>query len=569
MESHSPERKYEDRTSQNIGLEDLRSKNETKKLSLRKEKRNRDKILSIKEKLNFLVESHYSIHLNLLKTDNNDIRNFSIDDQNPYNSMKKLKYLLLSKDDNEVKFGLWATRKYFQNLMKILYFNEKNNYTKKLSENEIKKGNQLDAFIENNIIDLIFYIMAQSIEKNDKNGYINIYEAIWILINMCCIYPEKEEKKIEFINTFKKSSNLNILINLIQNNTPQEIIVNLLTLIYNIAIGEIEIKNIMINSPLILLLFTYLKTNQNINQNILLKIYKILYLLCSNFNNFDVDACKKLFKIFSLPIYNFKDKEMIINCLEILKNLSSIKNPEIENCFNDMNLFAALNDIIFNNTIDDNEIIIILILDIFCNLIEKDNPELQNSIINSGNFLKFYNNLLIKYKYEQKIKNYMVDENLIVSINNLILFNREECVKFILGEGNEILNYFMECAKCVFSELKNSGMKSLINILMDQENEININILYDIVNIIIGIVSIKEFRKCFSECAKAIFIIIKKSEIMKFNNELKNYLINKGFENFLDEYDNYLLNESNIFGIDKDEIENIHNIIEEIKYFLN
>ena len=571
MESHSPERKFEDRMNQNLTLEDLRSNIEYKKLTLRKEKRNRDKILSIKQKLNFLFESHYSIHLNLLKTDNDDIRNFSIDKENPSNSIEKLKYLLLSKDDNEVKFGLWATRKHFQNLMIEIYCSNENFCSMKITENNIKIGNYLDTFIDNNIIDLLFYIIAQSFEKNDKSGYINIYEVLWIFINMSCIYPDKEDKKKEFFNTFIKNTNLNILVNLVQNDIPQEIIVNALRLIYNITCGEKGIKEVMINTSLILSLFNYLKAHQNINQDILLKIYQVLFLLCSTFDNFNIDAYKKLFKIFVLPIYNFKNNEMIIYCLEILKKLSSIKNKEIESCFNDMNLFATLNDIIFNNEIKKIEIIITLILDIFNNLIVKDNKELQNSIVYSGSFLKFYNNLLIKYKNEKAIINYCVEDNLIASINNLILFNREESVKYLLGEGKGILNYFMECATSVYSKSRESGIKSFVNILLDQENEININILYDIVNAIIETVKIKEFIKSFSECTKVIFLVIKRSELMNFNNELKNYLINKRFETFLEEYDNYLLNESNNYleDKDKDEIENIHNIIDEIKYFLN
>ena len=144
-------------------------------------------------------------------------------------------------------------------------------------------------------------------------------------------------------------------------------------------------------------------------------------------------------------------------------------------------------------------------------------------------------------------------------------------MKYLLGEGKGILNYFMECATSVYSKSRESGIKSFVNILLDQENEININILYDIVNAIIETVKIKEFIKSFSECTKVIFLVIKRSELMNFNNELKNYLINKRFETFLEEYDNYLLNESNNYleDKDKDEIENIHNIIDEIKYFLN
>ena len=149
MESHSPEKIYEDRMNNNITMEDFRNQNANKILSLRKEKHNKDIISNIKGRMNLLYEPHYSIHFNLLKTNNDDIRNFFINLKNPDNTMIKLKYLLTSKDDDEVKYGLYAVRKHFQILIRELFNKEEDNFDNKVSKSDIdKKGNNdLEIFI--------------------------------------------------------------------------------------------------------------------------------------------------------------------------------------------------------------------------------------------------------------------------------------------------------------------------------------------------------------------------------------------------------------------------------------
>ena len=157
MENQSPERRFEDKMERDFSIKSLRNYQANIKLSLRKEKRNKDMLLNLKEKINIIYEQHYIIRLHLLKTNNDEIRNFSINIKNPKDSMSKLKYLLSSKDDYEVKYGLYAVRKFFQDLVRDLY---KNNYpiSFTISKEEIKTSSDYDIFIKNNIINILFLV---------------------------------------------------------------------------------------------------------------------------------------------------------------------------------------------------------------------------------------------------------------------------------------------------------------------------------------------------------------------------------------------------------------------------
>ena len=255
MEKQSPKRNFENRMNLEISLESLRNENANEKLSIRKDKRIKNMILGIKEKKNFIHESHYSIHTNLLKTNSDGIRNFNIDLKNAEDSMQKLAYLLSSQDDNEVKFGLFAVRKFFENLMRVLYDNQGQNISYKLSKNEMKISSDFDIFLNNNIIDLLFKVLNKNIDKDNKNSYINIYEIVRIFINMSSIYPQEEKKRYEFFNILLNKDNLNILINTIKVHIPQEIISNVFLLFANVALEEDETIEILVNSPLISVIF--------------------------------------------------------------------------------------------------------------------------------------------------------------------------------------------------------------------------------------------------------------------------------------------------------------------------
>lgn len=587
MESHSSEKKYDDRMNKDISLEYIRNENAKKILTLRKEKKNKDTILNIRNKLNLLSESKYSIQFCQLKTNNDEIRNFFININNPEESIVKLKYLLNSSDDDELKYGLYSLRKYFQIIASQVNKKEDENNGElcnninrgitsiyKVSKNGQKEISETEIFISNSIIDILFEIINKNLNKNEIKNFINIYEALWILINMSGFPPFDKNRKFEFYKIFVQNEHFNIFLYLFKDkNIPQEIIYNVLILLGNIAVDDENIKNILINSSLTNILFNYLKTNKTINSDILLKIYRVLYFLynnCTN-NNLSIEAYKIIFRIFSLPLNKFTNKDMINYCLGILSILSTIENKEIENCFNDLSLMESFNDIIFNNNIKGNEISIILILDIFYNIVLKDNFELQKNIVNSGKLLIFFNNLLIKYKKEQITIDSNSEENILNSLNNLILYNHENTLKYILNEGKEILTFFMDRAKSPYSTTRKIGIKSIENILIEKSNLLNIEIIFDMVNIIFDTFKIEEFSNCYLNCIECILLIINKSKEMNFRNDLKNYYIKEGLINYLERIETNLLNKPSLYiKIYQKEydIENCHNIIDEIKYFL-
>ena len=572
MENQSPERKFEDKMERNFSIKALRNNQANIKLSLRKEKRNIDMLLNLKEKINIIYEQHYSIHLHLLKTNNDEIRNFSINIKNPKDSMSKLKYLLSSKDDYEVKYGLYAVRKFFQDLVRNLY-KSLDPISNKITKEEIKTSSDYDIFINNNIINILIEVLSNNINNNEKSSHINIYEIIWIFINMANVNPQDESLKYEFLKTVLKQNNFNILINLINVNVPQEIIYNLLVFFINIIYEDERVFiEIFVKSKLTQMLMNYLKTNKKMNQEILIKIYKLLFSLYIGYDNLEIDAYKIMLKIFSLPLYIFQNKEILEYSLNMLNLLTRKKQPQINCCFNNPNLFSALYNIALDNPIESNEVIINYILDIFTNLIEANDMELQKTI-NSGSLLTFYNGLLIKHKNERIIKQFEIEKNIIVSINNLLMFGGIYVLKYIIGEGVEIMNFFMDSAKSVFKEMKLYGIKSLLNILINDYdyNIVDIKIIYDMVNIIIHTFNLIEFNNCFCCCTQIITMIIDKSEKMNFKNELKNYLNHKGFINFVNAFENQLLNNYKCILLqdDKSSIDEYLNIIDEIRFFLN
>ena len=586
MENHPREKKYEDRMNKGISLENIRNEKFEKILSLRKVKRSKDNIANIRDKINLLYEPKYKICINHLKTNNDDIRNFNINIHEPEKSMDKLKYLLNSSDDDELKFGLYALKVYYKYLSKEVNNKQGENNKEKntvnnmmineetqtfvIDKDELKKRkiNDTELFIENDIINLLFEIINKSLNKNENKYISNIYECLCIIINMTAIPPCEEDKKIEFFKSLAQGGNLNTLLYMLKDpNMPQEILFNILILFGNITIDNVQIiRDLLINSSLTQILFNYLKTSKKLNSEVFLKIYRVLHFLYTNCFNLNVEAYKIIFKIFSLPLYKFRINELTQYCLEVLLMLSHIKEKEIENCFNDLNLMGVLNDIIFSKNIEGNIYNIDLILDIFTNIIEKDNIDLQKNIVNSGKMYIFYNNLLVKYKKEKIIIDYKAETNLFIALNNLLVFNYEDMVKYILTEGKEILNFFMESARSVFLETRKFGICLLHNVLISNQNQISIQILYDITNIVLDTLNINEFSKCFLLCIECIYLLILKSENMNFSNELKACFIQKGLSNCCDRIETMILNDSHI---EKKDEENYLDIIDAIKNFIN
>ena len=599
MESkNSPEKKYKNKAKTYIDINNIRKVNENKYLTLRKQKRRHDLNKDIKSKLNLLYEHQYFIHLNLLKTDNDDIRNFYINLTNIELTMKNLKYLLCSNDDDEVKYGLYSIRKFFQNLLSKKPSEEIKNNEININSNEIQSGNKSNdfqiklngiktiplikvnklekekndimiIFLENNIIDYLFEIIKKNLNKNEKKYQINIYESFWIFINMSAINLLDEYYINKFNSSFTQDDNLMILLDLIEpQKYPQEIILNVLILLGNISYENPTIREVLIKSSLTPVLFNFLKNAEKLNSQVIFKIIRLLYILYEKCEyELNLEAYKLLYKVFSLCLKSFNNDDIINYCLEILLMLSKKDIPEVINCFDDLELMRILNDIIMDKPIVNNEININTILDIFCNLISGNNKLIRKDIIDPGFLTIFYNNLIKKYKDENIVMDYKVEENILVSCNNLIYFNHEDNIKYIFGDGKEILDFFLQSAKSVFPRTRFQGLQSLVNILYEIEIDINVDILNEIINSIIQTLD-NDFGICYYICLQCLDIIIRISKKKNLDNNLRIHLINHGISDLIEKVKIKLLNDAQKNVLAKEEILNYDNFIIEINEFL-
>ena len=598
MESDNfPEKKYEDTMKSFISYQDVRKGNNDRKLSLRKRKKKLKLGLNMRSKLNLLNEHNIRIHLNQLKTNNDNIRNFFIDLNRPEYTMNNLKYLLDSKNDDEVKFGIYAVRTFFQKILKEIkedvpvpdqnqnhlhnninnnnYFDEHKIPLSKIDNNKIANSNYnynniLKLFLDNNIISLLFEIIKRCQISNQNRDQVNIFECLWILLNMNATPNEMENTQLKFYSYFTQQDNLMALISLIDSEKyPQEIININLSLLSNLFIGNESFKNNVIQSPLTSYLYNYIQNQEDLNSDVIVKIFKLLFELYIDCDvELKVDAYLILFQIFYLPLILFKDEEIIKCCLEMLVMLSGKDIPELIQCFNDRDLLSTLNNIIFSRPInDENELIINSILDIFYNIISKCD-KVESDIIKTEMMTKFYNNLLAKYNNEKATLFDKVEQNILLSLNNLIYFNHDNNVKYILGEGSEILNYFMKSSKSLYNKTRLLAIRSFVNILFELKIDINWEILLELTDSIIQTL-INDYDDCFYPCIQCLYLIIGRSKKQGFSNDLKNFLLINGTSDLIEKVKTKLLNDSKDGKIKKYDEENFDNFIEKVNSFLS
>ena len=584
MESKKqPERTYEIKTNSFITIQDFNQANENRYLSLRKQKKNNEIFSDLKHKFNFLHDKHYSIHLNQLKTNNNDIRNFIIDLNQLQYSMNNLNYLLRSENDDEVKFGIYAVRIFFQERLREMNLIEEKkleNDNNQLNHNGINQGvfplnhfqiiqnnenqiqiykidkkkfdnininnNILEMFFDNNIIKLLFNIIKESQKRNEKADQINLFECLWIFLNICAI-PIKDEKLImKFYSYFLDNDNLNSLLNLLDSDKyPLEIIHNILSFFINLIANYPETKEILVKTQLTFILFNYLQTDKLLNTEITKKIFIVLHELYYDCKfKLSSEAYIILFKIFSLSLMNFKSQDMIKYCLDILEMLSKKNIPELIDGFTDYNLLKTLNSIIFEQPIENNLIIINLILEIFYNLIIIDNDKIRKELIDPGYLLSFYKSFIIKSREEKFNLDYKIEENILLCVNNLIFFNHEKCLSYIFEEGIEILNFLSDSLNSVQPKTRKLGIKSFTNILYTIKINVNLDFLIDIADALAN-TFINEYQNCYGDSLNCLYFVILTCKKQQLNiNELRNSLINKGFRELLDKVKINKMNDS-------------------------
>ena len=601
MESkRQQEQRFEIKSNSFITIQDLNKANENRFLSLRKQKRNNAIFSELKHKFNFLHDKHYQINLNELRTNNNNIRNFIIDLQQPQYSMNNLNYLLRSLDDNEVKFGIYAVRIFFQERlreMNLLEEKKLENNSNQLNpinvnhgssplnilhdhnqtqihkinkdkyNNKIINNNILDMFFDNNIIMELFDIIKTNQIKNEKSDKINIFECVWIFLNICAMPIQDEKILKKFYSNFLDNDNLCSLIALIDSDKfPLEIIFNVLGFFINLIINYPETKETLVKTSLTSVLFNYLQTDKLLNTEITKKIFIVLHELYYDYTlKLSNDAYIILFKIFSLSLINFKSQDMAKYCLDILEMLSKKDIPQVIESFADYNLLKTLNNIIFERPILNNEIIISMVIEIFYNLIIKDNDKIRKEIIDPGYLLMFYNSLIIKSKKEKYQFDLKIEENLILCINNLIFFNPDKSLDFAFGEGKEIMNFLLDSLNSVEPRIKKLGIKSYTNMLYGSKRYFNFDFFINIIDALAK-VYINDYINCYNESILCLFIIITTCRKQQSNiNELRNLLINKGYKEFFEKLKIYIMNNSNNNAAKN----NIEEAYEEIMGFLD
>ena len=605
MESKKQQdRRFEIKTNSFITIQDLNKANQNRFLSLRKQKKNNALFTEIKQKLNFMHDKHYQIILNKLRTDNNEIRNFIIDLKQPQLSMNNLKYLLQSQNDDEVKFGIYAVRIFFQERLRELNILEEkkvendnnqlnqncinhgafplnnfqiipneNNQTqiykinKEKLNNKIINNNILELFFDNNIIKLLFDIIKTNQIKNEKSNQINIFECIWIFLNICAIPITDEELINKFYSQFLDNDNLCSLIALIDSDKfPLEIIFHILGFFINLIINYPETKEILVKTSLTSVLFNYLQTDKFLNTEITKKIFIVLHELYYECKfNLSAEAYIVLFKIFSLSLINFKGQDMIKYCLDILEMLSKKDIPQVIESFTDYNLLKTLNNIIFDHPLLNNEIIINMIIEIFYNLILRDNEKIRKEIIDPGYLLSFYNSIIMKSKKEAFKFDSKIEENLLLCINNLIFFNPEKCLENIFGEGIEIINFLLDSINSTAPKIKKLGIKSYTNILYGNKIYFNFNFLISIVNALESVYN-NDYINCYNESIFCLYLVILTCRNQQSKvNELRTLLINKGFKENLEKIKIYIMNNSN----NNEEKNKTEDLYEEIIEFLD
>ena len=163
---------------------------------------------------------------------------------------------------------------------------------------------------------------------------------------------------------------------------------------------------------------------------------------------------------------------------------------------------------------------------------------------------------------------YQVEENILVSLNNLIYYNHDKTIEYILGEGIEIMNFFIKSSKSMFAQTRYTGIKSFVNILYNIKIDVKFETIIEMINSIIQAL-INEFENCYYLCSQCLYLIICRSKEQNYSNDLKNFLLRSGTSDLMEKIKIKLLNDSKNKKISKEEEENFDNFIDSINNFLS
>ena len=410
--------------------EEFKKINEEHYLSLRK-KRNNKHINHIKN-LN-LAQNHFSYNIDINFIINN-IRNEEIymKYKNSESEIEKLNYLMqmiISKNNNMLKYGLFELKKYLSNIKDKKVFESKN---------------LLNYFNEK----MLRFLFELLFKKND--AYLNLEEYYQIMILLCNIISNLCE-----LNDFYSK----ILL---------EYFPDLLLIIKNERDIQIQNAIYIVNSKILLI--------KNIDENDLIKLSQIyqnffenvynelIYLNNESNNNQNIFNLKELFptllNIISTIIYN--NNQIIINIINNsninipkLLHISSFINKYITSSFMETDILkSSLNFLsAFLNFYKLNK-----------NLFNKENDDKFREIMKNIELGKH----VILYVYDNSTSDFEFRNEIIELINNLILLNSTDFITNLIKNGiseqiSNIQDYLLEYDNNNSTADENNNMKILYN----------------------------------------------------------------------------------------------------------
>ena len=409
--------------------EEFKKINEEHYLTLRK-KRNNKHINYIKN-LN-LAQNHFSYNIDINFILNN-IRNEEIylKYKNSESEIEKLNYLMqmiISKNNNMLKYGLFELKKYLSNIKDKKVFESKN---------------LLNYFNEK----MFRFLFELLFKKNDV--YLNLEEYYQIMILLCNIISNLCE-----LNDFYSK----ILL---------EYFPDLLLIIKNERDIQIQNAIYIVNSKILLI--------KNIDENDLIKLSQIyqnffenvynqlIYLNNESNNNQNIFNLKELFptllNIISTIIYN--NNQIIINIInnsniniQKLLHISSFINKYITSSFMETDILkSSLNFLsAFLNFYKLNK-----------NLFNKENDNKFREIMKNIEIEKH----VILYVYDNSTNDFEFRNEIIELIYNLILLNSTDFINNLIKNGiseqiSNIQDYLLEYDNNINID-ENNNMKILYN----------------------------------------------------------------------------------------------------------
>lgn len=407
--------------------EEYKNINEKHILSLRK-KRNNNKYLNHLKNLNS-AQNQFSYELDITMTTNIiKEEELYIAYKNSENEYEKINYILqmiISKNINILKYGLFELKKYLLNIQ---------------DKNEFESKNLLNHFNEKFIRFLFELLLKQ------KNEYSNLEEYYQIMIILCNIISN-----LCLLNDF--------YINIVLEYLPE--------LLQKLNNGENnQFKAAIYNLSTKILLNQNLKENEiqkycTIEQNIFERVHdELIHLNEESLNNMNIFNLKGLFptyiNIINIIIYNNKQNifnntniniKKLLNILSFINRYLNVSFMETDILKASLNFLCAILYFYKSNK----------------NVFEKETENKFREIINNIELEKH----IILYVYDNSLNNFEFRKEIIELINNMILLNDTEFINNLIKNGiseqiSNLQEYLLESEND--GNINENNMKLLYNL---------------------------------------------------------------------------------------------------------